>query len=145
MMGRPAMVVDDEFVNRHLLTSLLTRWRLSVTSLSDGSFAVQHLESLRGAPADHWPVVMTLDVEMPTLNGYEVLMARTRMAEEWQGAGDEAAAARLRALPVVVITGNARGVEQKRLLSLGAVRVLPKPTGVDAVQAAMESDSVIPR
>ena len=67
------------------------------------------------------------------------------MAEEWQGAGDEAAAARLRALPVVVITGNARGVEQKRLLSLGAVRVLPKPTGVDAVQAAMESDSVIPR
>jgi len=127
LLGRAAMVVEDERTNRTLLGMLLRRWGLRAAELCDGQEAVEALAALVDAPAADWPVIITLDVEMPRLDGFGVLARIKEMAAEWRTAGRVTASARLLAMPVLVLTGNAQARDREELARLGAARVLPKP------------------
>ncbi len=70
------------------------------------------------AAEDGLPAFMTLDVEMPVLDGRGVLRAMKGM--DWAASGTKPP-------PVVVVTGNARQHDNRELTSLGAQRVLTKP------------------
>ncbi|KAA0169829.1 hypothetical protein FNF27_06853 [Cafeteria roenbergensis] len=72
----------------------------------------------RRTPEDGLPAFMTLDVEMPVLDGRGVLRAMKGM--DWAASGTKPP-------PVVVVTGNARQHDNRELTSLGAQRVLTKP------------------
>jgi len=124
--GKAAFVVDDERVNRTLTAALLRRWGLDVRAFPDGAQAVAALREAL-ASGTGVPGVMTLDVEMPVLDGRGVLRAMGGM--EWGVAGSAT-----RRPGVVVVTGNARLYDRDELLGLGAAEVLSKP--VDAARLA---------
>ena len=102
------LVVDDFRTMRRVLRSLLREMGLDdVDEAGDGAAA---LERLRAEPAD---LVIT-DIEMPTLNGFELLSAIKK---------DE----RLRHVPVLMLAAEARKDEIVRCIQAGAAGYLVKP------------------
>jgi class 3 adenylate cyclase len=105
--GGSILVVDDDAVNRQMLSSLLTREGHRVGTATDGGEA---LEMLRADPFD----VVLLDIVMPQMDGYEVL-SRIK--------GDAA----LRHLPVIMITALDEVDSAVKCIETGADDYLPKP------------------
>ena len=102
------LVVDDFRTMRRVLRGLLRDMGLDdVAEAGDGAAA---LERLRAEPAD---LVIT-DIEMPTLNGFELLSAIKR---------DE----RLKHLPVLMLAAEARKDDIVRCVQAGAAGYLVKP------------------
>jgi adenylate cyclase len=101
------LVVDDDALNRRLLTATLEREGHRTTAATDGSEA---LAAIRDDPPD----VILLDIEMPGIDGFEVL-ERVK--------GDES----LRHLPVIMISGLDDTESMIRCLEIGADDFLPKP------------------
>ncbi|KAA0148537.1 hypothetical protein FNF29_06595 [Cafeteria roenbergensis] len=77
---------------------------------------------------------MTLDVQMPVLDGFGVLRAMRAM--DWAAVGARAPA-------VVVVTGNARRHDRSQLDALGARAVLTKP--LDPTRLAKELNASLSR
>ncbi len=102
------LVVDDNEDNRYTLTRRLAReGYTNVTTADNGRQALELLAER------HFDLVL-LDVMMPELNGYEVL-ARLR------------ADARLRHVPVIMISAVDQVESVVRCIELGAEDYLPKP------------------
>ncbi len=101
------LVVDDDRINRLILSCDLEREGHHVTSVEDGSRA---LEALR---AERFDLVL-LDVLMPELDGYETL-ARIERDEK------------LRHVPVIMVSALEDIESVVRCLELGAADYLPKP------------------
>jgi class 3 adenylate cyclase len=101
------LVVDDDALNRRLLTATLAREGHRTTAATDGEEA---LAALRDEPPD----LILLDIEMPGLDGIAVL-ERIK--------SDEA----LRHLPVIMISGVEDTASVVRCLEIGADDFLPKP------------------
>jgi len=105
--GARVLVVDDNKVNRLLLTRNLELMHLHVTTAENGRVA---LEMLRREAFD----LLLLDIEMPEMNGFEVLEQLVRDLQ-------------LRDLPVIV-TSSLEGVDNVvRCIELGAEDYLNKP------------------
>jgi two-component system, cell cycle response regulator len=101
------LVVDDDRVNRMLLSRDLERQGHRVTTAEDGGRA---LDVLRAEPFD----VVLLDVLMPELDGYETLA---------QIEGDET----LRHVPVIMVSALEDIESVVRCIEMGAADYLPKP------------------
>jgi class 3 adenylate cyclase len=101
------LVVDDDRVNRTLLTRALEGAGHSVTSARDGAEALRSLE-------EAVPDVVLLDVVMPKLDGMQVL---ERMKDD----------ASLRDVPVIMISALDDYDSVVRCIELGAEDYLPKP------------------
>src|SRR5450432_3875275 len=101
------LVVDDNKVNRLLLTRSLELQGHSIASAENGRIA---LEMLRGESFD----LVLLDMEMPEMDGFQVL---EQLVNDRQ----------LRELPVIV-TSSLEGIAHVvRCIELGAEDYLPKP------------------
>jgi adenylate cyclase len=103
------LVVDDDPLNRMLLSMSLTGLGHRVLEAGNGREAI---EALTGA-AGGIDVVLT-DIEMPTMDGYALLRHR---------AGD----ATLNAIPFIVISGVDAMDSIVECIKLGAEDYLPKP------------------
>jgi two-component system, cell cycle response regulator len=101
------LVVDDDRINRMVLSRDLEREGHSVTVVEDGGRA---LEALRAEPFD----VVLLDVLMPELDGFETLAEIER---------DE----KLRHVPVIMISALEDIESVVRCIEMGAADYLPKP------------------
>jgi adenylate cyclase len=101
------LVVDDIEANRDLLSRRLTRDGHRVASVAGGQQALQALSD------DEFDLVL-LDLMMPDINGFDVLM---RMK------ADE----RLRRIPVIMITALTETESAIRCIEAGAEDYLPKP------------------
>ncbi len=113
------LVVDDNKVNRLLLTRSLEMQGHRVASAENGRVA---LEMLRREPFD----LMLLDMEMPEMDGFEVL---GRLAKDPQ----------LRGLPVIV-TSSLESVETVvRCIELGAEDYLNKPVNPVLLKARIDA------
>ena len=105
--GARLLVVDDNKVNRLLLTRSLEQQGHSVDSAENGRVA---LEKLRRERFD----LVLLDMEMPEMNGFQVL---EQLVADLQ----------LRDLPVLV-TSSLEGIDNvARCIELGAEDFLTKP------------------
>ncbi len=100
------LVVDDDEINRMVLSHDLEREGHRVTAVEDGGRA---LEALRAQPFD----VVLLDVLMPELDGYETL-ARIERDEK------------LRHVPVIMVSALEDIESVVRCIELGAADYLPK-------------------
>jgi adenylate cyclase len=109
MTGESAwiLVIDDDPVNRQMLTRLLEQDGYRVDTAPDG---LRGLEMLQADPFD----VVLLDLVMPEIDGYEVL---TRIK------GDQA----LKHIPVLMITAVDDVASAARCIEAGAEDYLPKP------------------
>ncbi|MEO8188647.1 MAG: response regulator, partial [Burkholderiaceae bacterium] len=101
------LVVDDSATVRKITSRILARQGYSVVEARDG---VDALEKLRSA----LPAVMLLDVEMPRMDGFE-LLRRVRDEPAW------------RELPVIMITSRTAEKHRKVAMELGATLFLGKP------------------
>jgi two-component system, cell cycle response regulator len=101
------LVVDDDPINRMLLTRDLERQGHRVATAEDG---VRALEALRAEPFD----IVLLDVLMPELDGYETLAQIER---------DE----KLRHIPVIMVSALEDIDSVVRCIEMGAADYLPKP------------------
>jgi chemosensory pili system protein ChpA (sensor histidine kinase/response regulator) len=101
------MVVDDSITMRKVTTRVLERNDLEVITAKDGLDAVEKLQ-------DKVPDVMLLDIEMPRMDGYELA---TYMKND----------ARLKLVPIVMITSRTGDKHRQRALEIGVDRYLGKP------------------
>ena len=101
------MVVDDSVPVRKVTTRFLEREGFESLAAKDGADAMNKLQ-------DIVPDLMLLDIEMPNMDGFEVL-SKLRLNE------------RLQHIPVIMITSRTGTKHRERALSLGANRYLGKP------------------
>jgi class 3 adenylate cyclase len=113
------LVVDDDALNRRLLTATLAREGLRTTAATDGD------EALRAIKEDP-PDVVLLDVEMPGVDGFEVL-ERIKADET------------TRHLPVIMISGLDDTESVVRCLEIGADDFLPKPFDAAILRARINA------
>lgn len=119
--GEPArlLVVDDNKVNRLLLTRSLELQGHRVSSAADGRLA---LAMLRSEPVD----LVLLDMEMPEMDGFQVLEV---LVDDPQ----------LRDMPVIV-TSSLEGVANVvRCIELGAEDYLTKPVNPVLLKARIDA------
>jgi two-component system chemotaxis response regulator CheB len=111
------LVVDDSALMRKLIPRILERDSSIqvIGTAMDGTFGLQKIEELK-------PHVVTLDLEMPRMDGMEALRVITRKHR----------------LPVIVVSSHTtEGASATfRALALGAFDFVPKPR--DAASAHME-------
>ena len=105
--GVTVMVVDDSITVRKVTTRLLNRHGMEVIAAKDGVDAVAQLQ-------EHMPDVMLLDIEMPRMDGFEVA---THVRND----------ARLRDLPIIMITSRTGDKHRNRAMEIGVNRYLGKP------------------
>jgi DNA-binding response OmpR family regulator len=99
--------VDDDPILREFATVNLASEQTSVTTAADGAEALTLLEAQR-------PDIMLLDLEMPRMDGFEVLET-IRASEQW------------RDLPVIVATGREDVAAIDRAFQAGATDFVVKP------------------
>jgi two-component system cell cycle response regulator len=117
--GGRILVVDDERMNRMLLSKALTLQGHLVTEAADGAEA---LDRLREAPQD----VVLLDIVMPVLDGYGALS---------QIKADHA----LHDIPVIVISGVGEIDSVVRCIEMGAADYLTKPFNPAILHARIDT------
>jgi adenylate cyclase len=123
-VGAPAqtgalLVADDDAANREMLARRLVRLGHTVTLAENGR---QALEKLHAGPFD----LLLLDIQMPEMNGYEVL-------ERLKGDPD------LGALPVIVLSASSESDRVAHCIELGAEDYLPKPFDPVLLQARINA------
>ena len=101
------LVVDDNSMNRIMLSRYITKLGYQATLAENGR---QALDKLQGEPFD----LVLLDVQMPEMDGYQVL-------EHLK------ADPRLRDIPVIMISAVEELESVVRCIELGAQDYLPKP------------------
>ena len=116
--GRTVVLVDDAADVRMLLQLLLELEGFAVTATADGPAGLAAVRAVR-------PDVVLLDVQLPGMDGTEVLR---------QLRADPPTAQ----LPVVLLTG-APETDTPALLELGATGVLRKPFDPDTVGAQLSA------
>ena len=102
-----ALVVDDSRVIRELIAVNLELEGFEVTTAGDGESALELATELQ-------PDVITLDVMMPRLNGFETV---SRLRQDPRTAG----------IPVVMVTGRAQSADLERGEEVGVEAYLTKP------------------
>ena len=100
-------MVDDSAVVRNLISVNLELEGFEVVPAVDGQSALDLVPEVR-------PDVITLDVVMPRLSGFEVV---ERLRADRDTAG----------IPIVVVTGRAQAVDVARAEELGVDAYLTKP------------------
>ena len=118
------LVVDDSALMRKLIPAILARDSSIevVGTAMDGAFALKKIEELR-------PDVVTLDLEMPRMDGLEMLRLIMRRAP----------------LPIILFSTHSTkgGYATLKALALGAVDFLAKPKDAAAGHLEQNADQLI--
>lgn len=109
------LVAEDDAASRELIGELLTAEGYSVEMAVDGRDALTRLQG--GTPPD----LVLLDIQMPQLDGYEV-MRRLRLMPGFE------------ALPVVAFTAYAMAGDSERALKAGFSGYITKPIRIAALR-----------
>ncbi len=112
LIGKRALVVDDDVRNIFALASLLERHGMTVVSATTGQEAINQLET----QADLQIVLM--DIMMPEMDGYET-MQRIRKDS------------RYRRLPIIALTAKAMKGDREKCLEAGASDYIAKPVNTN--------------
>ena len=101
------MVVDDSITMRKVTGRVLERHNFEVATAKDGIDALERM-------AEVIPDLMLLDIEMPRMDGYELATAMK-------------ADARMRDVPIIMITSRTGEKHRQRAIDIGVERYLGKP------------------
>lgn len=103
------LIVDDSPSVRHLTSNIIKNAGWTPIAAKDGLEALEFLQDARELPA----IILT-DVEMPRMDGYELLASLKRQED-------------LREIPVLMITSRAADKHRQKAFDLGASDYLIKP------------------
>jgi len=113
------MIVDDSISVRQVVSNLVESCGWRALGASDGFAALELLQR-----QEKRPDIILLDVEMPRMDGYE-LLARLKSRDLW------------RRIPVVMLTSRAGEKHRLRALELGAAEYIVKPYNDDTMRATI--------
>jgi two-component system cell cycle response regulator DivK len=106
-MSKRILVIEDQQDNRQILRDLLTSADFEVIEAEDGETGLV-------AAAAHRPDLILMDIQLPTLDGYEA----TRRLK-----ADTA----LRAIPVIAVTSYASSSDADKARAAGCDAFISKP------------------
>ena len=112
------LVVDDQAINRLVLTDMLSAADIEVAEAED---AFAGLELIRAQPFD----LILMDIRMPGMDGYEAVQLIRKM-------GGGAAS-----VPIVMVTGDVTYDCARRATASGANRLLHKPVSMSELFLAV--------
>lgn len=123
---RPILVVEDNPEDLELTIRILKKARISnpVEAVSDGVACLEYLHSRVRISGSELPVVVLLDLRLPKMNGFEVLQ---RMQDD----------ARLKIIPVIVLTSSEDQEDVLQSYCLGAFRFIRKPVDLPPLREAL--------
>ncbi|MFT6644960.1 MAG: chemosensory pili system protein ChpA (sensor histidine kinase/response regulator), partial [Patiriisocius sp.] len=104
---RKVLIVDDSVTVRKVTSRFMERQGWEVTTAKDGIDAMNQLQ-------DIYPDVVLLDIEMPKMDGFEVLKSVRRDP-------------RLEKLPIIMITSRTGEKHKKQAFELGVNQYIGKP------------------
>ena len=115
-MGSSAvLLVEDNDINRDMLTRRLTRAGLTVLTAADG---VSALNMMR----EHRPGVVLMDMTLPILDGWEATQ---------QAKADSA----ISEIPIIALTAQAMAADKARAIEAGCSEYETKPIDFPALLA----------
>ncbi len=112
------LVADDNAVSRELIREILEAAGHEIIEASDGTDALARIRAFL-------PEVVFLDIQMPLLNGYEVIREIRSDPE-------------LRSLRVIALTAYAMEKDRNRALAAGFDSYISKPVNAAAVRQEVE-------
>ncbi|MCF3651137.1 ATP-binding protein [Synoicihabitans lomoniglobus] len=128
-LGLNVLVVEDNLVNRKILSAQLKELGCPHTLAVDGEAALLVLKD------ETLPDVILMDCHMPRLDGW----ATTEALRMW--ASDSRATVRMKsasALPIIALTAAAMPEERQRCLDAGMDDFVPKPVKLNELHVALE-------
>jgi len=118
-----ALVIDDNRQTAAALKSMLAIWDIEARVALGSSPAMTIL-------SEFTPQLVLLDVNMPGVNGFEVLAFLQREPK-------------LANVPVILVTSDDQPETATRALSSGAAAVVIKPAMPDTLEAALRQAAVL--
>ena len=116
-MSRRIVVVEDDEKSRRLLTDVLTHHGYEVAAVSCGEDGIRAARD--GADA------VLLDIQLPGINGFEVL------------AGLRKAPSAAPHVPVVAVTASVMDHDRRKILAAGFDAYVPKPVNIHELLATL--------
>lgn len=117
-MSRRVLLIEDNEQNRYLVTFLLEGRGYEVATAVDGAVGVEMAARLL-------PDLILLDIQLPTMDGYEVARAlRSNQA--------------LDAVPIIAVTSYAMEGDREKALAAGCNGYIEKPIDPDTFVAEIE-------
>lgn len=111
------LVIDDSRFSRLKITQCLNQGSHEVIEAENG---LKGLDMVR----EHEPDCVLCDILMPVMDGYTFL---------------ERIRDRKISVPVIIMTADIQDTTRKRVIDLGAVKVINKPPAAEVILAAVDS------
>jgi CheY-like chemotaxis protein len=118
--GKKILLIEDNDINRMLLSDYLSYCRYEVQSLPEGSQFFSTIEQFQ-------PDLILLDLKLPDIDGYS-LLAKIQQRSE------------LQYLPIFVVSAFAFKTDQEKAMKLGARRYFVKPVNLTELILAIEEE-----
>ncbi|HUR12061.1 MAG TPA: response regulator [Flavitalea sp.] len=127
--GKMIAVIDDDADDRFFVedTFQLVGYRGPFRQFENGP---QFMEFLHQTANVDLPTLIFLDLNMPVIEGKEILKELKRM-DKWSH------------IPVIVFTTAISDIEKKLCMQMGASSYITKPTGLDAMKDLVKSISLL--
>ncbi len=116
------LVAEDNAVNQ-----LVMRKQLKYIGYDSVTFANNGVEAYELWQSNHYDILLT-DINMPTMNGYE-LTAKIRRHEQTNG----------KAITIIAITANAEISEKGRCLAIGMDNFIAKPVSIIELEKLLDN------
>jgi CheY-like chemotaxis protein/signal transduction histidine kinase/HAMP domain-containing protein len=118
LVGRTALLVDDDARNIFALSSVLERRGMHVLTATTGSEAIALVESTPDL------AIVLMDIMMPEMDGYQTMEAIRQKPT-------------FRRLPIIALTAKAMKGDREKCLEAGASDYLAKPVNTEQLLAAL--------
>ena len=118
LIGKTALLVDDDARNIFALSSVLERRGMNVLTATTGKEAIETIESTSGL------AIVLMDIMMPEMDGYQTIEKIRQNAA-------------LRRLPIIALTAKAMKGDREKCLEAGASDYLAKPVNTEQLLSAL--------
>ncbi len=113
--GKKVLVVEDNILNNEIVCEVLEDEGFIVTSVDDGSKAVETIEQTE-TPFD----IILMDIQMPIMNGYQATKKIRAMDDEKKNS-----------VPIVAMTANAFAEDREHAFEVGMNEHVAKPLDIN--------------
>ncbi|NWF58401.1 MAG: response regulator [Fischerella sp.] len=120
LISRRILLIEDNDINRMLLSDYLSYYRYEVQALPEGANFFATIDKFQ-------PDLILLDLKLPDIDGYSLL---EKIQQETN----------LSCIPVFVVSAFAFKSDQERAMKLGARRYFVKPVNLTELILAIEEE-----
>jgi CheY-like chemotaxis protein len=118
LIGRTALLVDDDARNIFALSSVLERRGMNILTATTGSEAIELIEKTPEI------AIVLMDIMMPQMDGYQTMEAIRQNSA-------------FRRLPIIALTAKAMKGDREKCLEAGASDYLAKPVNTEQLLSAL--------